>query len=156
MTPADRETLAEQAEAMIDGLYVHLLQKRAMYGIDPAQRLRLLRHRLAQMTDAQFHAELLRIFTELRDLHTNYILPGPYQGPFAFLGILLEQHWENGEPRWMVSKVFNALTGDPHLVAGRGSDATGTDRPSPWPSRATPSCRLAATPPPGWLAASRT
>ena len=118
MTPAERETLAEQAEAMIDGLYVHLLQKRAMYGIDPAQRLRLLRRRLAQMTDAQFHAELLRIFTELRDLHTNYILPHPYQGPFAFLGILLEQHWENDEPRWMVSKVFNALTGDPHLVPG--------------------------------------
>jgi Peptidase family S41 len=118
ITQADRETIAEQAEAMIDGLHVHLLQKRAMYGIDPAQRLRLLRHRIGQMTDPQFHAELLRIFTELRDLHTNYILPRPYQGPFAFLGILLEQHWENGEPRWMVSKVFDALTGDPHLVAG--------------------------------------
>jgi hypothetical protein len=118
MTPADRETLAAQAEAMIDGLYVHMLQKRAMYGIDPAQRLRLLRRKLPQMTDAQFHAELLRIFTELRDLHTNYILPTPYQGPFAFLGILIEQHWENDEPRWMVSKVFSALTGDPHLVAG--------------------------------------
>jgi len=80
MTLADREMLAEQAEAMIDGLYVHLMQKRAMYGIDPAQRLRLLRRRLPQMSDAQFHAELLRIFTELRDLHTNYILPQPYQG----------------------------------------------------------------------------
>ncbi len=118
ITQADRETIADQAEAMIDGLYVHLLQKRAMYGIDPSQRLRLLRHRLGQMTDPQFHAELLRIFTDLRDLHTNYILPHPYQGPFAFLGILLEQHWENGEPRWMVSKVFDALTGDPHLVPG--------------------------------------
>ena len=118
MTPADRETLAEQAEAMIDGIYVHLLQKRAMYGIDPAQRLRLLRRRLAQMTDGQFHAELLRIFTELRDLHTNYILPSPYQGPFAFLGILLEQHWDADEPRWMVSKVWDGLTGDPHLVPG--------------------------------------
>ncbi len=118
ITQADRETIADQAEAMIDGLYVHLLQKRAMYGIDPSQRLRLLRHRLGQLTDPQFHAELLRIFTDLRDLHTNYILPRPYQGPFAFLGILLEQHWENGEPRWMVSKVFDALTGDPHLVPG--------------------------------------
>jgi hypothetical protein len=80
VTQADRETIAEQAEAMIDGLHVHLLQKRAMYGIDPAQRLRLLRHRLGQMTDAQFHAELLRIFTELRDLHTIYILPRPTRG----------------------------------------------------------------------------
>ena len=118
ITQADREAIADQAEAMIDGLYVHLPQKRAMYGIDPSQRLRLLRHRLGHTTDPQFHAELLRIFTDLRDLHTNYILPSPYQGPFAFLGILLEQHWENGEPRWMVSKVFDALTGDPHLVPG--------------------------------------
>ena len=38
ITEADRETIADQAEAMIDGLYVHLLQKRAMYGIDPSQR----------------------------------------------------------------------------------------------------------------------
>ena len=86
MTTADRETLAEQAEAMIDGLYAHMLQKRAMYGIDPAQRLRLLRRRLAQMTDAQFHAELLRIFTELRDLHTNYILPTPLPGTVRLPG----------------------------------------------------------------------
>ena len=72
-----------------------------MYGIDPSQRLRLLRHGSAARRHRQFHAELLRIFTDLLgDLHTNYILPRPYQGPFAFLGILLEQHWENGEPRW--------------------------------------------------------
>jgi C-terminal processing protease CtpA/Prc len=118
MTQAERETLAEQAAAMIDGLYVHLLEKRSMYGINPEQRLRLLQRRLPQMTDRQFHAELLAIFTELRDLHTNYILPAPYQGPFAFLGIFLEQHWESDEPRWMVSKVWSGLTGDPHLVPG--------------------------------------
>jgi hypothetical protein len=125
MTPAERETLAEQAATMIDGVYVHLPQKRAMYGIDPSQRLRLLQRRLPQLTDRQFHAELLQIFLELRDLHTNYILPRPYQGPsgpsqgpFAFLGILLEQYWRDGKPRWMVSKVWNGLTGDPQLVAG--------------------------------------
>jgi Peptidase family S41 len=118
VTAADRDTLVAQAAALIDGLYVHLLQKRAMYAVEPSQRLRLLRHRLPQLTDAQFHTELLRIFVELRDLHTNYILPGLYQGPFAFLGILLEQYWDNGEPHWMVSKVFDRLTGDPQLVPG--------------------------------------
>jgi hypothetical protein len=125
MTPADRETLVEQAATMIDGVYAHLLQKRAMYGSDPSQLLRLLQRRLPQLTDRQFHTELLRIFIDLRDLHTNYILPRPYQGPagpsqgpFAFLGILLEQYWQDGEPHWMVSKVWDGLTGDPHLVPG--------------------------------------
>jgi C-terminal processing protease CtpA/Prc len=125
ITQAERELLVDQAAAMIDGVYVHLLHKRAMYAVEPSQRLRLLRRRLAQMTDAQFHAELLRVFSELHDLHTIYILPRPYQGPsgpqtgpFAFLGVLLEQYWEGEEPHWMVSKVFAHLTGDPHLVPG--------------------------------------
>ena len=118
LTIDQRRTLVEQATALIDGLYVHLLHKRAMYAVDPSQRLRLLEHRLARLTDAQFHAELLRVFVELRDLHTNYILPAPYQGPFAFLGILLEEFYDGGQPRWLVSKVFDNLTGDPNLVAG--------------------------------------
>ena len=118
LTTADRSLLVDQATALIDGVYVHLLHKRAMYAIEPSQRLRLLRHRLPQLTDAQFHAELLRVFIELRDLHTNYILPAPYQGPFAFLGILLEQYWVDGTPKWLVSKVFDNITGDPNLAAG--------------------------------------
>jgi hypothetical protein len=75
--------LLDQAALLIDTVYVHRLNKQAMYAVEPTQRLRLLRHRLARMTDVQFHAELLRIFVELRDLHTNYVLPRPYQGPFA-------------------------------------------------------------------------
>src|SRR6185369_17313643 len=118
LTTSDRSLLVDQAAALIDGVYVHLQHKRAMYAIEPSQRLRLLRHRLAALTDAQFHAELLRVFVELRDLHTNYILPAPYQGPFAFLGILLEEFYDGGQPRWLVSKVFDNLTGDPNLVAG--------------------------------------
>ena len=118
LTTSDRSLLVDQAAALIDGVYVHLQHKRAMYAIEPSQRLRLLRHRLAALTDAQFHAELLRVFIELRDLHTNYILPEPYQGPFAFLGILLEQYWADDTPKWLVSKVFDNLTGDPNLAAG--------------------------------------
>ena len=56
MTLADREMLAEQAATMIDGIYAHLPQKRAMYGGDPSQQLRLLQRRLPQMTDRQFHS----------------------------------------------------------------------------------------------------
>jgi C-terminal processing protease CtpA/Prc len=118
LSGADRLTLLDQAALLIDTVYVHLLHKRAMYAVEPTQRLRLLRHRQSRLTDAAFHAELLRIFVELRDLHTNYILPQPYQGPFAFLGVLLEQFWQDGRPAFLVSKTFPHLVGDARLVEG--------------------------------------
>jgi hypothetical protein len=117
LTAAQRRTIVDQAEVLIEGLYVHLPLKRAMHAIDPLQRLRLLRYRLPGLSDEQFHWQLLRIFIELRDLHTNYILPSRYRG-FAFLGILTERCFEGGEPRWIVSKVYDHLVGDPNLVVG--------------------------------------
>jgi hypothetical protein len=117
LTAAQRRTIVDQAEVLIEGLYVHLPLKRAMHAVEPLQRLRLLRYRLPGLTDEQFHWQLLRVFIELRDLHTNYILPARYRG-FAFLGILIERYFENAEPRWIVSKVFDHLVGDPNLVVG--------------------------------------
>jgi hypothetical protein len=115
---ADRDLLVQQAAAMLEGLYVHLTQKRSMYAIDPGQKLRLLRRRLAQLTDDEFHAQLSRIFVELRDLHTIYVLPRPYRGPVAALGLMVERFADGGRERFMVSKAAPALTGDAHLVAG--------------------------------------
>jgi C-terminal processing protease CtpA/Prc len=117
-TPEDREFVVQQAAAVIDGVYVHLWQKRAMYGLDPSQRLRLLRRQLGQLTDAQFHSQLQRIFDDLHDLHTQYVLPRPYQGRLASLGLLIEKCWADGKPRWLASHVRADLVGDPHLVAG--------------------------------------
>ena len=116
-TPAQRVLLVEQAEALIEGVYVHLPLKRAMHAVDPVQSLRLLRHRLPGMPDAAFHRELLDIFTHLRDLHTNYVLPAGYQG-FAFLGVFVERCVDAGQERWVVSKVFDRIVGDPQLVVG--------------------------------------
>jgi C-terminal processing protease CtpA/Prc len=117
-TPAERELVVQQAAALIEGLYVHLAQKRSMYAIDPGQRLRLLRRRLAQVSDAEFHAQLSRILMELRDLHTVYVRPAPYRGRIAALGILVEHYVEGGESHFMVSKASPQLTGDTGLVAG--------------------------------------
>ncbi|HET9141577.1 S41 family peptidase [Actinophytocola sp.] len=116
LTDAGRRTLVDQAEILIEGLYVHLPLKRAMHAVDPLQRLRLLRHRPALPED-QFHAELQRIFLGLCDLHTNYILPDRYRG-FAFLGVLIEQYEDDAGPHWIVSKVFDHLVGDPNLTVG--------------------------------------
>ena len=118
MTAAERDLVARQAATLIDEVYVHLWQKRAMYGIDPSQRLRLLRRRIGQVTDAEFHAELQDIFNDLRDLHTLYVLPRPYLGRLATVGMLIEQCWEGGQPRWLVSHARPDQVGDPRLVRG--------------------------------------
>ena len=117
LTAKQRTTLVDQAEVLIEGLYVHLPLKRAMHAVDPLQSLRLLRHRLPEMSEPEFHIALQRIFLGLRDLHTNYILPAPYAG-FAFLGILVERYVDDGEPHWVVTKTFDHLTADPSLVVG--------------------------------------
>lgn len=105
LSSAERELLVEQAMILLDDVYVHLPLKQAMHATNPLQRLRLLRHRLPRYSDRAFHSELLSIFTELRDLHTNYLLPDPYRQMRAFLPFLLEEYYDNGRRQYMVSKV---------------------------------------------------
>lgn len=118
LTDTQRLLLIRQATVLIRDLYTHLPLKQAMHSIDPLQRLRLLEQRAAEPSIIAFHAELLDIFKELRDLHTNYSLPAPFGNQIAFLGILVEQYFENGEPKWMVSKVAEHLVSDATLVQG--------------------------------------
>ena len=81
----DKERLVDQAILMVDQFYPHLPFKRARYAIDPVQRLRLLRANLGHGGDEMsFHSELLQSFAEMRDPHTFYQLPSPYQGSVAF------------------------------------------------------------------------
>ena len=117
LTEAQRRLVLDQAEILIEEIYVHLPLKRAMHAVDPLQALRLLRHRLAELTETEFHVQLQRIFLGLRDLHTNYILPSRFAG-FAFLGIFLERCVDNGRPAYVVTKTFDHVTGDPQLEAG--------------------------------------
>ena len=118
LSASERLRLIEQAEVLIRDLYTHLPLKRAMHAIDPCQRLRLLKQRIDGMAITEFHAELLDIFKELRDLHTNYSLPAPFGGQIAFLGILVEQYFDAGVSKWIVSKVAEHLVTDAALVPG--------------------------------------
>lgn len=117
LTDTQRQLVLDQAEILIGDVYVHLPLKRAMHAVDPLQALRLLRHRLSELTETEFHVQLQRIFLALRDLHTNYILPSRFAG-FAFLGIFLERCVENGRTTYVVTKTFDHITGDPQLKAG--------------------------------------
>jgi endonuclease G len=86
LTPDERAGIVDQATVVLDGYYSHLSLKKAMYGTDPVQRLRLLRRRLLRYrSEISFHNELTDIFTGLRDLHTNYLLPEYFANSAAFL-----------------------------------------------------------------------
>jgi cytosine/adenosine deaminase-related metal-dependent hydrolase len=115
LTRADRLLLVEQAQLLLEQVYVHLPLKRTMHAVDPVQRLRLLKYRLEKTPTEQlppeieFHQEMTSIFTSTRDLHTNYLLPAPYREKSAFLPFFIEEYYEDGEARYLVSKIVGEV-----------------------------------------------
>jgi len=117
LSPADRVTLVRQLRATLEDFYVHLPLKRAAHAVDPAQRLRLLQYALEEnavtMQDFEFHKEILSIFTELRDLHTQYVLPPPFNELTVFLPFLVEECYEGADqqrrPVYLATKLADAL-----------------------------------------------
>ena len=104
LTADERALIVEQAIVLLESFYVHLPLKRAMHAVDPVQRLRLLRKHLSAFdSDARFHAEMTAIFTSVRDLHTNYLLPAPFCHVFASLPFRVEVCTENGKQIYVVA-----------------------------------------------------
>jgi hypothetical protein len=121
LTAAERGTLVSQATVLIEQVYAHLPLKRAVHAVDPVQRLHNLAARMAPLSEREFHDELIAIFTELRDLHTNYILPRPYAGKIAFLPFLVEEAFAGDKPRYLVTKLLAGFT---HPTFGVGAEVT--------------------------------
>ena len=94
-----------------------------MHATDPVQRLKLLLHELQSnpesfASDLDFHSELTDIFTSVRDLHTNYLLPAPYNGMSAFLPFIVEDCYdEHGACKFVVTRVASGF-GDETFVPG--------------------------------------
>lgn len=105
LKPEEREEIVAQALAMLEQVYVHLPLKRAMYAVDPIQRLKLLRLRMASMTEAAFHDEMITIYSHLRDLHTSYVLPQPYQSMVAVLPFRIEAFFEEDVRKYVVTQI---------------------------------------------------
>ena len=89
--------------------YVHLPMKRAIHAIDPIQQLKLLRFQLAEWnvdleSTIDFHRRMLSIFGSTRDLHTLYLLPEPYRDCTAYLPFLIEQCFDRGAERFIVTR----------------------------------------------------
>ncbi len=119
LTPDDQTRVVEALLLVLEGLYTHLPLKRARYGVDPVQRLRLLREGCATMVETDFHSELWQIVTGLRDAHTRYQGAGGFAGRVAVLPFLVEAYGPEDDPRYVVSNTGRAdLIGDPEFVTG--------------------------------------
>jgi hypothetical protein len=114
----ERQRIVDQALVLIEQFYVHLPLKRAMHAVDPVQRLKLLRYRLHTLSERRFHDEMISIFTELRDLHTNYLLPVPFALMTASLPLLVGEFFEDGERQYLVTNVIPGRINDPHFEPG--------------------------------------
>jgi hypothetical protein len=106
LPPERRRVILDAFRGLIEGMYVHLPQKRASYGFDPSQRLRLLGERAAELRDDVFHRELAQIVTDLCDAHTRYLGPRAHGDQAMFLPILVERYTdEGGTVHFVASKV---------------------------------------------------
>ena len=106
-----RELLVKQAIEVLQGIYVHLPLKRSLYGIDPLNELRTLLPQAQQFnSDPPFHAKMMDIFISLRDMHTRYRPPAPYTTGHAFLPFKVETCVEQGQRKFIVSKVAEGFT----------------------------------------------
>ena len=127
LSHAQRMTIVQQALILLEGNYVHLPLKAAMHAVNPVQRLRLLRARLGQQTDAtmaperDFHREMSSIFHSVRDLHTNYVLPTPFNGMVAYLPFQVERCVDGGAEKYIVSHMAEGVSNPPFT---RGVEVT--------------------------------
>lgn len=119
----ERKRLVEQALVLLEENFVHLPLKESMHGVNPLQKLRLIQHRLDESTTAsmdseyQFHREMIDVFTSVRDLHTNYLLPAPFADKIAFLPFDIEEYFDNGKPHYIASHFVKGFSHS-HLKEG--------------------------------------
>ncbi len=97
-TAEERVALVEQAQLMLDQLYVHRERKIELNGpmVDPTPRLALLRETAGELTDQTLHRSIRRVFADQRDLHTTYTLPWPLRCYRSFLPIGLSEVQDQG------------------------------------------------------------
>lgn len=97
---AVRAQLCYQLMTALENYYVHLPQKRAGFGIDPVQQLRLL-----EASDGRgFTRSLIGIVNGLRDRHTTLKLSQPWTGILAYVPFVLERFYEDGRYRYLLTK----------------------------------------------------
>ena len=122
LTREEKRLIVQQALILVEQNYAHLPLKRAMHAVDPVQRFKLLLQSLEPIetpepsetpeppqtpeSELEFHNAVLDVFTSLRDLHTQYLLPEPWSELVAFLPFMVEEYFdETGARHFIASHV---------------------------------------------------
>lgn len=117
----DRLTIIDQAMVLLEQAYVHLPLKKAMHASNPLERLKILRQEIQEddnyISEIDFHKAVIHIFNSVRDLHTNYHLPAPFYDKVAFIPFFIEEYFDQGDPKYIVSK-FIGKSPSPHFKEG--------------------------------------
>lgn len=110
LTRGQRVRLLDGLEHVIEDVFTHLPLKRARYGIDPVQRLRILRTQLDELSAVAFHNAVADIITRLRDAHTRYQGPAVLERKVAALPFLIEMIGSTDAPQYIVTKVGGGVS----------------------------------------------
>jgi len=105
-TEAERQTLADQAYLFLNELFVHRKVKVKDFGksADPIPKLEALKKEAKSLSNEEFHNKISSVFTDLHDLHTNYIAPKPLSCAATFIPVSFESVIDNGKNVVLVSK----------------------------------------------------
>lgn len=118
LSSSERLEIVDQALVLLEQNYAHLKLKEAMHAVEPIQKLKLLEHQIRQTpesdlpSDLEFNRQMSRIFNSLRDLHTNYLLPSPYNLLSAFVPFEVEAFFEGDQRKYLVSRLVSGFTAD--------------------------------------------
>lgn len=110
LQPAQRRDLVITTRKLLEGIYCHLPQKKALYGSDPLIRMqRLLQSDdisdRGPIADRLFFSEFLAVLHGLRDLHTGMSYTDPkWRGRVAALPLLIERTGPPNKPCYLISK----------------------------------------------------
>ncbi|MBN8734481.1 MAG: hypothetical protein J0L64_28350 [Acidobacteria bacterium] len=113
LTRDERLTVLTQAEVVLKNLYAHLAFKKTD---DPAANpfvaFAQIRDQIDTLSDFDFHTCMLIALAKVRDVHTSYLAPSPYQGAVAFLPFQIRFFEQpKGQFRFVVAKTM-AASGD--------------------------------------------
>jgi hypothetical protein len=116
---AERFDVLDNWVHVLDNLYAHLPLKLALYGFSPVRAIERLRQQVSELSDLQFHRELMMLINRLRDAHTQYTGPKTLQRAVASLPFLVESFGPSAKPSYLVTKVNQRVVrNEPHFVPG--------------------------------------
>jgi len=91
----------------IQNYYVHLPIKEKAFAINPVQELKLLEAGYFYDDESDtlsFLRILQRIFLKLNDRHTTLVMPEPWKNLVAFIPVVIEKYYDEGNPVYIITK----------------------------------------------------